>query len=224
MWGWRIEGKLVDCCERAHSRRRYCNWNHKTRGDAFGDMLFRNERTIDCLNIMFFHRLWPSKSQVYDKQNQPSISTLHRFFCFTQTNISLTELVEGLEWSWFLESQTFHARLELVGWFGGDALQRQPWQIKNFCGPTTGWWFQRFVYFHPGEMIQFDEHILKKGWNYQLVTYSWIYSPQDHSPPPGWHDIFCRGRKAKPLFATVKHIFTSDGRLAFEDFQSIMWR
>ena len=37
---------------------------------------------------------------------------------------------------------------------------------------VTGWWFQTFVIFIPipGEMIQFDDHILQRGWfNHQLV-------------------------------------------------------
>ena len=42
----------------------------------------------------------------------------------------------------------------------------QWWQWVNDCR----WWFQMFFIFTPipGEMIQFDEHIVQMGWNHQL--------------------------------------------------------
>ena len=45
--------------------------------------------------------------------------------------------------------------------------------VKSGLTFSSSWWFQIFLIFTPGEMIQFDEHIFQMGWfNNQLVLLS----------------------------------------------------
>ena len=49
---------------------------------------------------------------------------------------------------------------------------RGVWWRSHFILIFSGWWFQVFFMFIPNlgkEMIQFDEHIFRMGWNHQLV-------------------------------------------------------
>ena len=99
----------------------------------------------------------------------------------------------------------------------------------NWWHPWLGGGFQSMFYFHPyyGEDPYFDEHIFQMGWfNHQpddlaptswgeiivgsLFRWRWSWrlelppEPQDASHHQGWHSMFSRESRTKPLFVNVQ--------------------